>query len=166
MDQPDYVFLSLPRSLLFFSPHPSPSLSLSVFSFRSLACSTFLSFFGCPLSAVSPSLLLYLYLSLSPSLSLSFLFSPHYPTHNRTPRERKTPAFAPHCSFGAYTRFQSAVCNLNIVCRKVCEKSYRDHSTSTLSSSLKRTRDSIGDVVVEILIILNQSFLIFSLILF
>lgn len=103
-------------------------LSLSLCLFFSFSCLLYLSLFLRLSSLRCFAVALTLSLSLSPSLSLSFLFSPHYPTHNRTPRERKTPAFAPHCSFGAYTRFQSAVCNLNIVYRKVCEKSYRDHS--------------------------------------
>lgn len=97
VDQPDYVFLSLPCSLLFSSPQPPPlSLVHSIFlsllsSLRCFAVTLTLSFF------------------FPPFLSLSFLL-PHYLTHNRTPRARKkdATAFALHCSFAACTWSRSA----------------------------------------------------------
>lgn len=113
--------VSSPSSLfLFFLPVLSLSLFLRLSSL-----------------AVSPSFLLYLSLFLPPLSRSSSL--PHYPTHNRTPRARKkdATALARHRSFAAYTRSRSAVCNLNIIHRKACEKSYQSHSHRHFSSQVK-----------------------------
>jgi len=82
-----------------------PSLFLALSLFRLLLLSSRLSLSHPP--ALPPS---FSSAILSPLfhhrfLSSSFSLSPHYPTHNRTPRARKkdAAAFAPRCSFGTYT---------------------------------------------------------------
>lgn len=75
-DQPDYVYLPLASSASRLSS-PDSRFSLFLPLFFTLQSSYFI------------SICLYIFLSLSLSLSLflSLLFSPHYPTHNRTLRE-------------------------------------------------------------------------------
>lgn len=118
VDQPDYVFLSLPRSSLFSSPHLSPSLSFSFLSLSSsFSCTFYLSLFLrlSSLSAISPSLLLYLSLSLPFSPCLSYCR--HIILHiiERRARERKTRGF--RFLLLLWCLYAVPVCGLQLKCR-------------------------------------------------